>query len=47
VQERLIFRAQMYIRDDIQAYACSKEDLDYPQKLISLAQGMLTDADVC
>ena len=39
VQERLTFRAQIMIRDEIQAYTPSNEDLDYPNKLIALAHG--------
>jgi len=39
VQERLTFRAQMYIRDDIQAFAPSPDDLNYPLKLLALAKG--------
>lgn len=33
VQERLIYRAQLYIRDTIQKYQHTKEDLAYPDKL--------------
>lgn len=39
VQERLTFRAQMYIRDEIQAFAPSRDDLNYPHKLLALAHG--------
>ena len=39
VQERLTFRAQMYIRDEIQAFTPSADDLDYPRKLLALASG--------
>jgi hypothetical protein len=37
VQERLTFRATILIRDEIQAYAASKEDTDYPAKLARCA----------
>ena len=33
VQERLTFRAQVFIRDEIQGYSPSKEELDYPGRL--------------
>lgn len=33
VQERLIYRAQLYIRDAIQNYKSAPEDLNYPAKL--------------
>ncbi|EER03259.1 hypothetical protein Pmar_PMAR016800 [Perkinsus marinus ATCC 50983] len=33
VQERLIYRTQTYIRDDIRGFVPSKEDLEYPLRL--------------
>ena len=33
VQERLVYRANIYIRDDIRAYKPSPGDLAYPEKL--------------
>jgi hypothetical protein len=33
VQERLTFRAQVFIRDEIQSFAPSKDELDYPARL--------------
>jgi hypothetical protein len=37
VQERLTFRAQVCIRDEIEGFAASKADLDYPTKLHAAA----------
>eukprot|EP00897_Mesotaenium_endlicherianum_P000101 jgi/Mesen1/10091/ME000074S09433 len=37
VQERLIFRGQTYMRDEITNYQPSAEELDYPNKLIQAA----------
>lgn len=34
VQERLIYRAQLHIRESVQNYKHSEEDLDYPNKLM-------------
>jgi len=33
VQERLVFRAHLYLQSDIQNYNPSKGDLAYPEKL--------------
>lgn len=33
VQERLVYRANIYIRDDIRGYKPSPGDIAYPEKL--------------
>ena len=33
VQERLVYRANIYIRDEIKSYHPARGDLAYPQKL--------------
>uniref|UniRef100_A0A6B2KYD7 Conserved oligomeric Golgi complex subunit 3 n=1 Tax=Arcella intermedia TaxID=1963864 RepID=A0A6B2KYD7_9EUKA len=35
IQERLIFRTSLLIRDEIEGFKPTKEDLDYPQKIIN------------
>ncbi|CAM6127701.1 unnamed protein product [Calypogeia fissa] len=45
VQERLTFRAQTYMRDEIANYVPSTEDLDYPAKLESTAEAGDSEED--
>jgi hypothetical protein len=43
VQERLIFLAQTYIRDEISGYVASPADLMYPEKLMQQEAESTTD----
>jgi hypothetical protein len=43
VQERLAYRAQLYIRDFVQGFVPSPEDLDYPAKLKSATTTTVID----
>ena len=38
VQERLIFRAQTYVKDRVGNYRATAEDLDFPAKLVRARQ---------
>jgi hypothetical protein len=44
VQERLIYRAQTYVRETIQKYQHTKADLDYPAKLLKPADASTPSA---
>lgn len=36
IQERLIYRTDIYIDHDIKKYQYSNQDIDYPQRLIGM-----------
>jgi hypothetical protein len=44
LQERLIYRCQAYIKDNVASYAPSAEDVDFPAKLEKLAEAEKQDA---
>ena len=43
VQERLIFRAQTYVKDRVGNYRATAEDLDFPAKLVRARQAKVED----
>ena len=45
VQERLLFRAQTYIKDRVGNYRATAEDLDFPAKLVRAKQNKPEDGD--
>ncbi|CAK9101720.1 unnamed protein product [Durusdinium trenchii] len=45
VQEKLIYRVEMYIRDDIKGYVPSSSDMDYPSMLYSCDSEANQDPD--
>ena len=46
VQERLIFRAQTYVKDQVGNYRATADDLDFPAKLVRALQAKSKGDDV-